>query len=38
VILDYPNDGPSLVLLARAVGCLVQKPDPFDPVMVFQEK
>lgn len=38
VILDYPNDGPSLVLLARAVGCLVETPNPFDGVMVLQEK
>jgi adenylate cyclase len=38
VILDHPNDGPSLILLSRSVGCLVEKPDPFDAVMVLQEK
>ncbi len=38
LILDHPNDGPSLVLLARSVSCLVQTPEPFDPVMVFGEK
>jgi adenylate cyclase len=38
VILDHPNDGPSLILLARSVECLVEKPNPFDGVMVLLEK
>lgn len=38
LILDHPDDGPALVLLARAVGCLVQRPEPFDPVMVLEGK
>ena len=28
----HPHDGPSLVLLSRAVGSLVDEPVPFDPV------
>ena len=38
LILDHPDDGPGLILLSRAVGCLVKKPDPFDPVMVLEGK
>lgn len=38
LILDFPQDGPSLVLLSRAVECLVEKPEPFDPVMVLKGK
>jgi len=38
LILEHPNDGPSLLLLSRAVGFLVHKPDPFDPVMRLDEK
>jgi hypothetical protein len=37
-ILDHPDDGPSIILLSRAVACLVQTPDPFDPVMVLPGK
>lgn len=29
---DYPTDGPSLVLMSRAVQCLVEEPEHFDPV------
>jgi adenylate cyclase len=29
---DYPDDGPSLVLLSRAVNFMVEEPDNFDPV------
>jgi len=29
------NDAPALVLLARAVNCMVEVPDPFDPVWVL---
>ena len=29
---EYPDDGPALVLLSRAVNCMVDEPDPFDPV------
>ena len=38
LILDHPNDGPALLLLSRAVACLVETPDPFDPVMVLEGK
>ncbi len=38
LILDNPDDGPSLILLSRAVGCLVVEPDAFDPVMVLPGK
>jgi adenylate cyclase len=38
LILDHPNDGPSLLLLSRAVGCLVEKPVDFDGVMVLAGK
>jgi adenylate cyclase len=38
LIPDHPNDGPALLLLARAVGCLVANPEPFDPVMVLEGK
>lgn len=34
LIADHPHDGPALLLLSRAVACLVQKPDPFDPALV----
>ena len=32
------DDGPALVLLSRAVNCLVAEPDPFDPVWVLPSK
>jgi adenylate cyclase len=35
---DQPDDGPSLVLLWRAVACMVEEPDPFDPVWVLPSK
>ena len=38
LILDHPNDGPSLILLSRAVNCLVEDPKAFDPVMVLEGK
>jgi adenylate cyclase len=38
LIPDHPTDGPALILLSRAVGCLVEKPEPFDPVMVLERK
>ncbi|MBI2804922.1 MAG: adenylate/guanylate cyclase domain-containing protein [Planctomycetes bacterium] len=38
LILDHPNDGPALILLSRAVACLVEKPNPFDPVMTLDGK
>lgn len=38
LILDT-SDGPSLLLLSRAVGCLVEEPgEKFDPVMVLSGK
>ncbi len=38
LILDHPNDGPALILLARAVQLLVEEPATFDPVMVLVGK
>jgi adenylate cyclase len=38
LILDHPFDGPALLLLSRAVACLVEEPNPFDPVMVLAGK
>ena len=38
LILDHPNDGPALILLARAVQLLVQEPSAFDAVMVLEGK
>lgn len=32
IIPDHPSDSPALILLSRAVACLVEDPDPFDPV------
>jgi adenylate cyclase len=29
---DFPDDGPALVLLSRAVNGMVEEPSPFDPV------
>ena len=28
----HPNDGPAMLLLSRAAQCLVEEPEPFDPV------
>jgi hypothetical protein len=36
--LAHPGDGPSLVLLARAVQTLVEDPKDFDPVWVLPGK
>ena len=38
LIPDHPNDGPALLLLSRAVACLVEQPERFDPVMVLNGK
>jgi adenylate cyclase len=38
VIRDHPDDGPALILLSRAVNCLVEEPTDFDPVMVLSGK
>jgi adenylate cyclase len=32
LMLSFPGDGPSLLLLSRAVTCLVEEPASFDPV------
>lgn len=32
LLADFPDDGPSLLLLSRAVDCLVHLPSDFDPV------
>jgi adenylate cyclase len=36
--MEYPNDGPSLFLLSRAVNCMVEDPADFDPVWVLAGK
>jgi adenylate cyclase len=38
LLMEHPGDGPSLVLLARAVACLVDEPVKFDPVWVLPGK
>jgi len=38
LIQEHPNDGPSLLLLSRAVNCLVEQPEKFDPIMVLDGK
>lgn len=38
LLSHYPNDGPSLVLMARAINCLVTEPKPFDPVWTLPGK
>jgi adenylate cyclase len=35
---NYPDDGPALILLSRAVQHMVESPDPFDPVWVLPGK
>lgn len=37
LVLDHPDDGPSLVLLSRVVNCLID-PETFDPVFVTPGK
>ena len=32
LLTEYPDDGPSPVLMARAVHCMVEEPVTFDPV------
>ncbi len=32
LMISHPNDGPSLILLARAVNLMVEAPEEFDPV------
>jgi adenylate cyclase len=32
LLLDHPGDGPSLVLLSRALAAIIEPPDSFDPV------
>ncbi len=36
--LEHPGDGPALLLLSRAVQCMVEEPAPFDPVWVLPGK
>ena len=36
--MEHPEDGPALLLLSRAVQCMVEEPDPFDPVWVLPGK
>lgn len=36
--LDHPHDGPTLILLSRAVNNLVNDPETFDPVMTLEGK
>jgi adenylate cyclase len=35
---ELPDDGPALVLLSRAVNCMVEEPASFDPVWVLPSK
>ena len=35
---DYPEDGPAFVLMARAVQCMVEEPEKFDPVWTLPGK
>lgn len=35
---EYPEDGPAFVLMARAVQCLVEEPEKFDPVWTLPGK
>ncbi len=35
---DYPHDGPAFVLMSRAVQCLVEEPEKFDPVWTLPGK
>ena len=35
---EYPQDGPALFLMARAVNCMVEEPVDFDPVWVLAGK
>jgi adenylate cyclase len=35
---EYPQDGPAFVLMARAVQCLVEEPEKFDPVWTLPGK
>jgi hypothetical protein len=34
LVVEYPGDGPSLVLLSRAVNCLVDEPTGFDGTLM----
>ena len=36
--LEHPGDGPALLLLSRAVQCMVEEPAPFDPVWILPGK
>jgi hypothetical protein len=38
LVPDYPNDGPTQILLSRAAKCQVERPEKFDPVLVLSEK
>jgi adenylate cyclase len=35
---DHPGDGPAMLLLSRAAACMVEEPEPFDPVWVLPGK
>ena len=36
--VQNPSDAPALLLLYRAVQCLVEEPNPFDPVWALPGK
>lgn len=38
LLVDHPQDGPSLVLLARVVNAMVEEADHFDPVWILPSK
>jgi adenylate cyclase len=35
---EHVDDGPALALLSRAVACMVEAPDPFDPAFILPGK
>ncbi len=38
LVQDYPDDGPTIILLSRVVSCLTQEAMPFDPVWNLTQK
>lgn len=38
LLVDYPEDGPALLLMSRVIEVLLEKPESFDPVWVLPGK
>ena len=38
LIMDFPKDGPSLVLLSRSVDLLLSEPEDFEPTWILPTK